>query len=66
MTPEELVAFAKRRHGARHWVGPMAAELDVDRTHFWRLVTGRTPIGRHHEAIIENLQLKAKLKRLAG
>ena len=66
LRPEELEAFAKRRHGARRWLVPMADELGIAPSTVWRMSKGRIPIQRYTELAIEALELKDKMRKLIG
>ena len=45
MTPADLIAIGKERHGER-WMRPLADELCFDRTTIWRAATSDKPLSR--------------------
>jgi hypothetical protein len=66
VTPEEFVAFGKRRHGARAWQSKLAAELDLTRESVWRMATGRLPISTRTKLAMDALATIDQAKRTAA
>ena len=57
MTPDDIIAFGKARHG-RYWITPLAEETGYSYTQLWRVVTRGKPITRR--LVLEIERLKAK------